>query len=207
MPGETVRGRQENRSTSIIKTGDRERERWCLLLINVWSDIKEGTVNLTVKLANLRGMTIIWLRYAGNNWISHVALYAVGVPKPVHGPHRALRVVKRAVRAPIYSGQCHHQAFLPTYNHPVAVSLTYRISGWEPVAHFLIHSRPHWLALPAGWVARLPGSHLHAKCVFICFPVLVLWKWKQLHFNNWEHGRVTQPLSKVFRNLTKAAMF
>lgn len=154
MPGETVRGRQENRSTSIIKAGDRERERWCLLLINIWSDIKEGTVNLTVKLANLRGMTIIWLRHAGNNWISHVALYAVGVPKPVHGPHRALRVVKRAVRAPIYSGQCHHQAFLPTYNHPVAVSLTYHISGWEPVAHFLIHSRPHWLALPqGGWHA------------------------------------------------------
>lgn len=162
MPEETVRGRQENRSTSIIKAGDRERERWCLLLINVWSDIKEGTVNLTVKLANLWGMTIIWLRYAGNNWISHVALYAVGVPKPVHGPHRALRVVKRAVRAPHLQWTVSPPS-LPANIQPPCCCFTYLPHLWLGTSCSFPHSFKATLACFARRVGGTP-ARLSSSC-------------------------------------------
>lgn len=75
----------------------------------------------------------------------------------------------------------HHPARLPSYNLPAAaaaaVSRTYRSSGWEAdeLRLFISSSfavffplqalKPHWLDLPAGWVALLPSTQAN---VFIC---------------------------------------
>lgn len=94
-----------------------------------------------------------------------------------------------------YSEGYHHPPCLPSYNHPAAVSQTYRSSGWEATELFIssLFQGHVGSTLPTGWVALLPGSQIHEKIFSFAVLVLVLLKRTQLHFYNWLHGWITKP--------------
>lgn len=153
------------------------------------------------------GMVVIllYVRVPGNNWVSLLATEAVSheafieSPASAQGHNHTLQITHRAVRPreSLHLQWTVSPPTLPASVQPPCCCFSnlpqlWLGSIWTMAVHFLTLSRPRWLDLPAGWVALLPRSHLHAKCVFICFPVLVLWKRKQLNFYNWVHGPITQ---------------
>ena len=180
--GDRKWGREKNGSASMMDGGDWEG--WCLLLIKVRSDIKQGvsTWQPTDKCGH------------GCNMI---------VCESVPTRHRncfpwGLKITHRAVRPsespPTVKSATTHPACPRTTTLLLFLKPTAALVGKQLFISSLF-SRPRWLDLPAGWVALLPGSHLHAKCVFICFPDSLLWR---LHFfffffYNWVYGGITQP--------------
>lgn len=134
---------------------------------------------------------------------SHEAL--IERPAPVQGHNHTLRLTHGAVRP----SESLHPAVKGVTTQPACRRTATLLLLLEPTAalvgkqlklrlfNFPTLSRPRWLGLPAGWVALLPGSHLHAKCVFICFSALVLWKRKQLRFYSGARGRSITQLPRM----------